>query len=165
MSWVLIWRGNWMTRDSSLSLPHESAEFSWLVPPTTADYRRWAGYGQLSEAHSSFCVSISSSGQQFQGVARTTHRPTLQSKGLYGGNFLMGIWSRGGLCEPNQPINGYSSFLATCNGVLLRQWQSSYGHMLTVEGFALARLMTCLKPAPCKFAYRRQCYIWFHWKN
>lgn len=96
MSWVLIWRGNWMTRDSLPSLPHESAEFSWLVPPTTAAYRRWAGYGQLSAAHSSFCVSISSSGRQFEGAAETTHSPTLQWKGLYGGSFLMGIWSRVG---------------------------------------------------------------------
>lgn len=125
MSWVLIWHGNWMTRDSSLSLLHESAEFSWLVPPTTADYRRWAGYGQLSEVHSSFCVSISSSGQQFAGAAQTTHSTTLQSEGLYRGYLLMGIWSRGGSCEPNPPVNGYSSLLAThrADVAKCRQWR------------------------------------------
>lgn len=45
-----------MIRDSSPSFPHESAEFSWFVPPTTADYHLWAEYGQLSQTHSGFCI-------------------------------------------------------------------------------------------------------------
>lgn len=120
MSWVLIWHSNWMTRDSSPSLPHESAEFSWLAPPTSADYRRWAGMANCLRPIQVLFVSPSHHPDaSFQGAAETTHSPTLQSEGLYRGHLLMGIWRRGGSCELNQLINGHSSFLARRKEVLL----------------------------------------------
>lgn len=119
MSWVLIWHSNWMTRDSSPSLPHESAEFFWLVPPTSADYRRWAGMANCLRPIQVLFVSPSHHPDaSFQGAAETTHSPTLQSEGLYRGHLLMGIWRRGGSCELNQLINGHSSLLARRKEIL-----------------------------------------------
>lgn len=45
----------------------------------------------MSQAHSSFCVSISSSGCQFSGAAQTTHSTALQSEGLFRQYLLIGI--------------------------------------------------------------------------
>lgn len=91
-----------MIRDSSPSLPHESAEFSWLVPPTTADYHLWAEYGQLSQTHSGFCIIFRTT--DWRGGPDHTHNTPSQSKGLYGGSFLMPVWIQGGLLVPNFPI-------------------------------------------------------------
>lgn len=152
-----------MTRDSSPSLPHESAEFSRLVPPTTAACHHWAEYGQLSQTHSGFCIAVSSSGQQIEGVARTTHSSTSQSKGLYGGYFLMPIWIQGGLHVPNLPIRelpllncSLSSFLLTsmtnCSLSWGRTdaceaggqtWLTSYMNILTMIKSLFSRLYTC----------------------
>lgn len=53
-------------------------------------------------------VFVSSSGQQIEGVAQTTHRPTSQSKGLYGGKILIPVWIQDGLHVPNLPIRELS---------------------------------------------------------
>lgn len=140
-----------MTRDSfPQSFPHESAEFlprpgQRLPWPLTAGAKR--GYGQLSESHSTFfcvCVCVSLHlifrGRQFErGGTDHTHRPTLQSKGALWRKFLNGNMKPGaGSCEPNQPINGHSSLLAVCMGVLCGSDRAVMGTRCQRKGFVLA---------------------------
>lgn len=82
VSWVLIWCCNWMTRDSSPSLPHESAEFSWLLPPTPADYRHWAGTANCQRPIQVFVSLSHHPAVIFQGWPRPHTAPHYSQRGF-----------------------------------------------------------------------------------